>query len=51
MKPLRYGIVGGGFVTAFHLRALRQVRGVDVAGLVSRRPPEQLAAEVRRQGL
>jgi predicted dehydrogenase len=51
MKPLRYGIVGGGFVTAFHLRALRQVRGVDVAGLVSRRPPEQLAAEVQRQGL
>jgi len=51
MKALRYGIVGGGFVTAFHLRALRQVRGVEVAGLVSRRPPESLAEEVQRQGL
>jgi predicted dehydrogenase len=33
------------------LRALRQVRGVEVAGLVSRRPPEALAALVREQGL
>ncbi len=51
MTPLRYGIVGGGFVTAFHLRALRQVRGVEVAGLVSRDAVEELAAEVRRQDL
>ena len=51
MRPLRYGIVGGGFISAFHLRALRQVRGVEVAGLVSRRPPEQLAASVREHAL
>lgn len=51
MKPLRYGIVGGGFISAFQLRALRQVRGVEVAGLVSRRPPEQLAAYVREHAL
>jgi predicted dehydrogenase len=51
MKPLRYGIVGGGFISGFQLRALRQVRGVEVAGLVSRRPPEQLAATVREHGL
>ena len=51
MKPLRYGIVGGGFISAFQLKALRQVRGVEVAGLVSRRPPEQLAAYVREHGL
>lgn len=51
MKPLRYGIVGGGFITAFMLKALRQVRGVEVAGLVSRRPPEELAAYVRQHGL
>lgn len=31
----------------FHLRALRQVRGIEVAGLVSRRPPEKAAAYVR----
>ena len=51
MKPLRYGIVGGGFISTFQLRALRQVRGVEVAGLVSRRPPEGLAAYVREHGL
>src|SRR3990172_7077114 len=51
MKPLRYGIAGGGFISAFQLRALRQVRGVEVAGLVSRRPPEQLAAYVREHAL
>ena len=51
MKALRYGIVGGGFISAFQLRALGQVRGVEVAGLVSRRPPEQLAAYVHQHGL
>ncbi len=48
---LKYGIVGGGFITAFQLRALAQVRGVEVAGLVSRRPPEKLAQQVRESGL
>jgi len=51
VQPLRYGIVGGGFQTTFQLRALEQVRGVEVAGLVSRRPPEKLAAYVRERGL
>jgi predicted dehydrogenase len=48
---LRYGIVGGGFVSAFHLRALEQVRGIEVAGLVSKSPPERLAADARARGL
>ena len=51
MTTLRYGIVGGGFISSFQLRALKQVRGIDVAGLVSRRPPEALSAEVQRLGL
>jgi predicted dehydrogenase len=51
MTTLRYGIVGGGFITAFQLKALRQVRGIEVAGLVSRRPPEALADYVREHGL
>lgn len=51
MKTLRYGIVGGGFVSAFHLRALRQVRHVEVAGLYSRTRPEFLAKRVRNEGL
>lgn len=48
---LRYGIVGGGFITDFQLRALESVRGVEVAGLVSRTPPERLAARTRERGL
>ena len=51
MQPLRYGIVGGGFVAAFHCRALCQVRGVEVAGFVSKDPLDQLTAFVRQHGL
>jgi len=51
MEPLRYGIVGSGFVSQFHLRALEQVRGVEVAGLTSRTPPDALAASARERGL
>jgi predicted dehydrogenase len=48
---LRYGIVGGGFISDFQLRALESVRDVEVAGLVSRTPPERLAARTRERGL
>jgi predicted dehydrogenase len=48
---LRYGIVGGGFITEFQLRALTNVRGVEVAGLTSRTPPEKHAAFVHANGL
>jgi predicted dehydrogenase len=51
METLRYGIVGSGFVTQFHLRALESVRGVEVAGITSRTPPHELAASVRARGL
>ncbi len=44
---LRYGIIGGGFISQFHLRALTQVRGIEVAGLTSRTRPEALATYVR----
>src|SRR5580704_6278809 len=49
--PIRYGIVGGGFITGFQLRALAAVRGIEVAGLVSRWPPTALAESVKAQGL
>ena len=49
--PIRYGIVGGGFITGFQLRALAAVRGIEVAGLVSRRPPTALSDFVKSQGL
>ncbi len=48
---LRYGMVGAGFVTEFHFRALEQVRGIEVAGITSRRAPHDLAASVRARGL
>jgi predicted dehydrogenase len=51
MASIRYGIVGGGFITAFQLRALTGVRGIEVAGLVSRRPPTALSEFVRAHGL
>jgi predicted dehydrogenase len=51
MAPIRYGIVGGGFITGFQLRALAAVRGIEVAGLVSRRPPTALSESVKAQGL
>ena len=39
METLRYGLVGGGFITQFHLRALESVRGVEVAGLTLAHAP------------
>lgn len=51
MNVIRYGLVGGGFYARFQLRALEQVRGIEVAGLVSRRPPEALSRYVRDKNL
>ncbi len=51
MSTLRYGIVGGGFVAAFQLDALRHVRGVDVVGFVSKDPLEKLQAYVQQHRL
>jgi len=41
MKQLRYGIIGGGFVAAFHMRAMCQMRGIEVAGIFTRVPTER----------
>jgi predicted dehydrogenase len=51
METLRYGFVGAGFVSEFHLRALEQVRGVEVAGVVSASRPDAFAADARARGL
>src|SRR5687768_4015058 len=48
---IRVGIVGGGFVAGFHLRALTAVRGVEIAGLFSRSAPTRLSDFVRGHGL
>ncbi len=36
MGALKFGIVGAGFVAHFHVRAIQQVRGFEVAGVTSR---------------
>jgi predicted dehydrogenase len=51
VETLRYGLVGGGFVSGFHLRALQMVRGVDVVGIASRSRPDALVAAATGAGL
>jgi predicted dehydrogenase len=51
MKTLRYGIVGGGFITAFQLRALAEVPGVEVAGFVSTSSVDSLIQLAAAAGL
>ncbi|MFT5301148.1 MAG: putative dehydrogenase [Mariniblastus sp.] len=51
IEMLRYGFVGAGFIAKFHLEALRQVRGIEVAGFVSRTEPTELVAFARQHGL
>lgn len=50
-ETLRYGFIGGGFITAFQLRAIEQVRGIEVAALTSRTAPHALAQWARDHGL
>jgi predicted dehydrogenase len=45
------GIVGGGFIAGFQIKAIESVRGIDVAGITSRTPPIELAARARAAGL
>ncbi len=53
MKTLKLGIIGAGFVSNFHARALTQVRGVDVAGVTSRSTDRagELSLLIKEQGL
>lgn len=51
MAALKLGIVGSGFVAHFHTRAIRQVRGIDIAGVTSPRHAARLAEAVRQWNL
>lgn len=51
MASLKLGIVGAGFVAHFHVRALMQMRGFDVDGVVSPNRAAKLAEVVRRHHL
>ncbi len=47
MQNLKLGHVGAGFVSNFHVRALEQVRMVEVAGITSKVGANELAKVVR----
>jgi predicted dehydrogenase len=51
MAALKLGIVGAGFVANFHVRALTQVRNMEVAGITALKGAEALAAAVKKLGL
>ncbi len=48
---MRLGLIGSGFISRFHVLALRQVKGWTVDALLARRGSDELAALVRREGL
>ncbi len=48
---LKYGFVGAGFVAKFHLSAIRQLRGIDVAGVTAINGAPELAAMARSWGV
>jgi len=49
--PLKYGFVGAGFVARFHLSAVRQLRGIEVAGVTAMTGAPELAGMARAWGL
>ena len=51
MATLKLGIVGAGFVANFHVRALTQVRNMEVAGITALKGAEALSASVKQRGL
>jgi predicted dehydrogenase len=50
-QSLKYGFVGAGFVAKFHLSAIRQLRGIDLAGVTAQAGAPELAAMSREWGL
>ncbi len=51
MAALKLGIVGAGFVANFHVRALTQVRNMEVAGITALKGAEALSATVKKYSL
>ncbi len=51
MQKLKLGHIGAGFVSKFHVRALEQVRMVEVVGITSKVGAEELAKIVREKGM
>ena len=48
---MRVGFIGAGFISKFQAIAMKQVRGLEVAGILKRSQAKPLAAFCREQGL
>jgi predicted dehydrogenase len=51
MSNFKIGIIGAGFISRFHARALTFVRGVDLAGVCSLKGGEELSALSKELGV
>ena len=51
MSRVKMGFVGAGFIAQFQVQALKQVRGIDVVGIVSPNRAQALVDEVNALGL
>ncbi len=51
MQPLRIGSIGAGFVARFHLLAIQQVRGIELAGVTAPAGASELALMARNAGV
>jgi len=51
MSHFKLGIIGAGFISRFHTKALKSVRGVDLAGVYSLKGGLELAALARELGV
>jgi predicted dehydrogenase len=49
-KAMKFGFVGAGFVARFHLKAIHQVRGIELAGVTAPKGAPELAAMSRSLG-
>ncbi len=51
MQPMRIGSVGAGFVARFQLMAMKQVRGMELAGVTALKGAPELALMARAAGV
>ncbi|MBL7648325.1 MAG: Gfo/Idh/MocA family oxidoreductase [Candidatus Hydrogenedentes bacterium] len=51
MSHFKLGIIGAGFISRFHTKALKSVRGVDLAGVYSLKNGPELSALARELGV
>ncbi len=50
-RSLKYGLIGAGFVARFQVKAIQQLRGIEVAGICALKGARELAALSRSLGV